>query len=179
MRKVDVKPYDPKWVSMFEQEADTLRNIFGAQLVTVHHIGSTAVPGLSAKPIIDLMPIVYDIQLVDQYNPSMQKTGYTPMGEYEIPGRRFFFKGQDHRTHHVHVYQVGSPEIVRHLAFRDYLRTHPRCASEYGDLKRELAEKFPFDIEAYMQGKEDLVLKIEQQARPWYQEKIHAITQER
>jgi len=168
MRKVEVTPYNPHWASMFEEEANHLCHIFGEQLVAIHHIGSTSVPGLEAKPIIDIMPVVKDIKLVDEHNQSMQKIGYEPMGENGIPERRFFQKGGDNRTHHVHVYQVGSPHVERHLAFRDYLKTHPSVIKEYGDLKRKLAQEFPYDIESYIQGKERLVVKIEQQALEWY-----------
>ncbi len=170
MRKVEVTPYNAQWVSMFEDEAITLRHILGEQLVALHHIGSTSVPGLEAKPIIDIMPVVKDIKLVDEHNQSMQKIGYEPMGENGIPGRKYFQKGGDNRTHHVHVYPMGSPHIERHLAFRDYLRTHPSVAKKYGELKRKWAQEFPYDIESYIQGKERLVVKIEQQALEWYRQ---------
>jgi GrpB-like predicted nucleotidyltransferase (UPF0157 family) len=168
MRKVEVTPYNQQWASMFEEEANKLRHIFGEQLVAIHHIGSTSVPGLEAKPIIDIMSVVKDIKLVDEHNESMQKIGYEPKGENGIPERRYFQKGGDNRTHHVHVYQVGSPHVERHMAFRDYLRTHPSVVKEYGDLKRKLAQEFPYDIESYIQGKERLVVTIEQQALEWY-----------
>lgn len=100
----------------------------------------------------------------------MEAIGYEAKGENGIPGRRFFQEGGDNRTHHVHIYQAGSSEIERHLAFRDYLRTHPDAASEYGKLKRQLAQQFPYDIESYIEGKERLVVKIEQQALRWYRE---------
>jgi GrpB-like predicted nucleotidyltransferase (UPF0157 family) len=168
MRNVEVIPYDERWTSMYEEEAHKLRLIFGEQLVAIYHIGSTSVPGLEAKPIIDIMPVVKDIKLVDEFNQSMQKIGYEPKGENGIPGRRYFQKGGDNRTHHVHVYQVGSLHIERHLAFRDYLRTHPIKAKQYGYLKRKLAQEFPHDIGSYIDGKEHLVMKIEQQALEWY-----------
>jgi len=93
--------------------------------------------------------------------------GYEPKGENGLPGRRFFQKGGDSRTHHIHFYEIGNTEIERHLAFRNYLRTHPDAVKKYGSLKKELAQRFPNDIEAYISGKEHLVLKIEKQAMDW------------
>lgn len=105
---------------MFKEEAAKLQTIFGNEIVDIHHIGSTSVPGLKAKPIIDIMPVVRDINTVDNYNIYMQEIGYEPKGENGIPKRRYFQKGGENRTHHVHIYQTGSYEIKRHLAFRDY-----------------------------------------------------------
>jgi len=170
MRRVEVTPYNEQWVRMYQEEAEKLCRIFGRQLVAIHHIGSTSVPGLDAKPIIDIMPVVHDISLVHEYNQLMRDIGYEPKGENGIPGRRYFQKGGDNRTHHVHVFQVGSPHIERHLAFRDYLRTHPNVAREYGDLKRKLAQEFLNHIESYIQGKESLVKAIEQRALEWHWE---------
>ena len=126
MRKVEVKLYDGKWGSMFEEESRRLYEIFGAEIIELHHIGSTSVKGLHAKPIIDLMPVVKDIHRMNDYNTAMIAIGYEPKGENGIAGRRYFQKGGDHRTHHVHMYAWGHSEIKRHLAFRDYLRAHPK-----------------------------------------------------
>ncbi|TDY42357.1 GrpB-like predicted nucleotidyltransferase (UPF0157 family) [Alicyclobacillus sacchari] len=171
MRRVEVTPYSGDWVRMYEEEVEKLRHVFGVQFVAIYHIGSTAVPGLDAKPIIDIMPVVRDISLVDEYNQLMRDIGYEPKGENGIPGRRYFQKGGDNRTHHVHVFQVGSLHIRRHLAFRDYLRKHPNEAREYGELKRKLAQAFPNDIGSYIQGKESLVVKIEDLALQGYKDK--------
>lgn len=113
--------------------AEKLNQILKNEIIDIHHIGSTSVPGLSAKPIIDIMPVVKDINIVDKYNEEMQGIGYEPKGENGISGRRYFEKGGDNRTHHVHIYQVGSYEIKRHLAFRDYLREHIEVKKVYGE----------------------------------------------
>ncbi len=156
---------------MFRHEADILRNIFGRQLEAVYHIGSTAVPGLKAKPIIDIMLVVKDIGFIDRLNHSMTKIGYQPKGENGIPGRRYFEKGGDGRTHHVHVFQGGDFHVERHLAVRDYLRTHPDAAREYGELKERLAQQFPWDIEQYILGKEPFVEQLEKCALWWYRQR--------
>ncbi|ASN05408.1 GrpB family protein [Virgibacillus necropolis] len=160
MRKVEVCSYHEKWLSMFEKEADKLRTIFGEQVVVIHHIGSTSVPGLKAKPVIDIMPVVKEINVVDKYINSMENIGYEPKGENGIPERRYFQKGGDNRTHHVHIYQLGNYEIKRHLAFRDYLRTHPESKKRHGELKQKLAQQFPHDIESYIAVRKILLLKL-------------------
>ncbi|MCM3744360.1 GrpB family protein [Sporosarcina luteola] len=168
MRKVDVMPFSERWSLEYQKEAAVLQEIFGAEIIEIHHIGSTSVQGLSAKPIIDIMPVVKDLSQVDQYNASMAAIGYEAKGENAILGRRYFQKGGDNRTHHVHIYEKGSPEIVRHLAFRDFLRVHPEKAKEYGDLKEKLARQFPYDIESYINGKAELAARIERKAVVWH-----------
>lgn len=168
MRKVVVVEYDPQWPEMFAAEAEKLKAVFGRELTAIHHIGSTSVPGLKAKPIIDIMPIVKDIGAVDRFNEAMIRLGYEPLGEFGIPGRRFFPKGGEKRTHHVHVFQEGSKEALRHMAFRDYLRAHPEEAGQYGELKQRLAGRFPDDIESYMDGKDGFIKAMEQKALAWW-----------
>jgi GrpB-like predicted nucleotidyltransferase (UPF0157 family) len=112
MRKVEVHPYNEQWKPQFDLEAAKLKGVFGNTLIDIHHIGSTAVPGLSAKPIIDLMPIVRDIQTIDALQYSMEELGYEALGENGLPGRRYFQKGGNARTHHVHVYEKENPEIT-------------------------------------------------------------------
>jgi GrpB-like predicted nucleotidyltransferase (UPF0157 family) len=155
---------------MFKEEAERLNFILRNEIIDIHHIGSTAVPGLNAKPIIDIMPVVKGINTIDKYNEEMKRIGYEPKGENGILGRRYFQKGGDNRSHHVHIYQVGSYEIVRHLAFRDFLRTHPDIRKDYGELKEKLAQQFPYDIESYITGKERLVSEIAVKAMEWYKE---------
>ena len=162
--EVDVCPYSVDWVSMFIEESKKLNHIFGNEIIEMHHIGSTSVQGLKAKPIIDIMPVVKDINVVDKFNDEMKSIGYEPKGENGLPGRRYFQKGGDNRTHHVHIYEVGSYRIERHLAFRDYLRSHPVVKKSYGDLKEKLALQFPYDIESYINGKDQLVREIEKNA---------------
>jgi len=169
LRKVEVTAYNKDWPLMYEEETVKLRKIFGAEIYKIYHIGSTSVDGLIAKPVIDIMPVVRDINRVDDFNTEMVDIGYEPKGENGLPGRRFFQKGGDDRTHHIHFYEIGNTEIERHLAFRNYLRTHPDAVKKYGSLKKELSRRFPNDIEAYICGKEHLVLEIEKQAMDWSQ----------
>lgn len=169
MRKVEVTPYNKDWPLMYEEEAKKLCKIFGSEVIEVYHIGSTSVDGLIAKPVIDIMPVVTDVDRVDDFNTVMIDIGYEPKGENGLPGRRFFQKGGDERTHHIHFYGIGDTEIERHLAFRNYLRMHPDAVKKYGSLKKELSQRFPNDIEAYISGKEQLVSEIEKKAIDWCQ----------
>jgi GrpB-like predicted nucleotidyltransferase (UPF0157 family) len=165
MRKIEVGPYDPAWPARYRAEAARLVEVFGPELVSIHHIGSTSVPGLAAKPTIDILVEVRDLASVDALNPRMIALEYEPHGEFGISGRRYFLRlSGDTHTHHVHVFQAGNPEFLRHLVFRDYLIAHPDEAHEYGRLKTELAERFPFDIAGYMDGKDAFVKTLERRA---------------
>ncbi len=169
-RLIEVVAPNPIWPRQYAVEAQLLQLVFGAQLVEIHHVGSTSIPGLYAKPIIDIMPIVRDIEAVDSYNPIMESLGYKAWGEYGIRGRRYFTRGNTYRTHQAHVYQADCPEVRRHLAFRDYLRSHPDKALIYGDHKRAVARQHPYDIYAYMDGKDALVKQLLAEALAWQRE---------
>ena len=165
---VEVVPYCTKWPEQYRQEAEAISQILGDKLVAIHHIGSTSVPGLAAKPIIDIMPVVHQIETVDNLSAGFEALGYEVMGEFGIPGRRYFRKGIERRTHQIHIFEQSDQEnILRHLAVRDYLRTHPEAAGAYAKLKMQLAAQFPFDIEAYCDGKDAFVKELEQKALQW------------
>jgi GrpB-like predicted nucleotidyltransferase (UPF0157 family)/GNAT superfamily N-acetyltransferase len=158
---VEVVYYNPNWPAMFELEATFIRDALGANCLAIHHIGSTSVPGLLAKPIIDILPVVKNILEVDKTTTTMQNLGYEAKGEYGIAFRRYFQKGQNIRTHNVHIYEEGDPEIDRYLKFRDWMRSHKEDAQAYANLKMELAAKFPQDILQYCNGKDSFVASID------------------
>ncbi len=167
-RQIEVVPYDPVWPRLFAEEAARLAAIFGQEIVAIHHIGSTAIPTIQAKPIIDMLVEVRDIEKIDAFNATMSGLGYLPRGEFGIAGRRFFIKGDEiHRTHHIHMYQTGHPRIAHHRDFRDYLLAHPEEAQEYSRLKEDLARRYPTDVESYMAGKDGLVKELDQKAKAW------------
>ena len=166
--KVEIVPYDSKWPALFKKEKEKLTPIFGDNLVAIMHIGSTAVPGLNAKPVIDILPIVKDIAAVDGLNKAMAKLGYLARGECGIAGRRYFTKGEVTRTHNIHAFQADNyAPIFRHIAFRNYLRSRPQVAKTYAELKEKLATLFPGDIEGYMDGKDAFIKKYEAEAVHW------------
>lgn len=163
-----VTEYSPEWAAEFERESEMIKNILKDNCVAIHHIGSTAVAGLKAKPIIDMMPIVADLRKVDALASEFEKIGYEYLGEFGIAGRRYLRKGGAERTHQIHIFEATNhADIERHLAVRDYLRAHNEAAEEYGNLKETLARKFPYDIDAYCDGKDEFVKKLEKTALEW------------
>lgn len=168
---IRVVSHDPVWVIQFGVEAECISGAFGEDVVRVHHIGSTAVPGMKAKPVIDILLEVTSLEVLDQKSTLFGSLGYEVMGEFGIPGRRYFRKDDSNgvRTHQVHAFEVGVPDVVRHIAFRDYMRTHPAIAENYGVLKERLAEACPLDRDAYINGKDAFVKEHERIALLWAQ----------
>lgn len=166
--EIDLVPHTPQWNVLFQEESKILSDILGNNLMTIHHIGSTAIPGILAKPIVDMVPVVKDIHKVDHLTPQFESFGYEVKGEYGMPGRRFFLKHKDgKRICNIHIFEEGHPDIERHLLFRNYLRVHPQEAARYSQLKEELVAKSADDIERYCWGKEDFIKEIEKRALQW------------
>jgi GrpB-like predicted nucleotidyltransferase (UPF0157 family) len=157
-----LEPHDPHWAALFEQEREALQGA-GSGIVEIHHIGSTAVPSVAAKPIIDIMVVVERHADGLANVAAMQQLGYEYRGEGDVAGRHYFRKGSPH-THHVHMYEAGHPEIGRHLRFRDYLRVHPDDARAYEALKRELAARYVSDTFRYSAAKDEFCEHIERLA---------------
>jgi len=166
-RRVGVASYNPNWKNMYKEESEKIKNILNDIIIDIHHIGSTAIPGIIAKPVIDILVEVKDIEGVDQYNHKMEELGYEAMGEYGIPKRRFFRKGGNNRTHHIHIFQTGNEEIERHINFKEYLIAHPDKAWEYSKLKEELVNKYTYGVENYTNGKSDFIKEIDRKAKLW------------
>lgn len=169
MRKVEVIPHDSNWREIFVAESKRVADALGNNAIAIHHIGSTVIPGIYAKPIIDLLAEVQDILKVGERRSAMESLGYAAMGEFGISGRRYFRKENQNgcRTHHLHVFEAGSEQVERHLAFRDYMIAHPIDAQKYSALKRELAKKYPQSIDEYMDGKDGLIKEIDIKAAQW------------
>lgn len=166
---VRVVDYNPIWPELFRAEARLIEDILAENLVRIFHIGSTSVPGLKAKPIIDIMPVVRSIEQIDGVTGQFEAIGYEAMGELGIPGRRYFRKGGKNRTHQIHAFQYDNVgDITRHLAFRDYLRCRPDIGAAYAALKSELALRYPDDIGSYCNGKDTFVKRVEQDALRYY-----------
>jgi len=163
-----VVPPDPSWPELFHREAEAIRELLGPEAVYLHHIGSTAVPGLAVKPIIDILLVVRDVGALDHLAGGWAELGYEAMGEYGLAGRRYYRKGTRQQGWHVHAYALDHPDIERHLAFRDYLRASPVAAHRYGALKQELALRHPGDRDAYMAGKEPFIREAEAHALAWW-----------
>ena len=166
-RRIRVVPADPAWPSCFSDAAEALAIAFGA-VVAIHHIGSTSVPCLAAKPIIDLCVEVDTLARADAREADVVALGYQALGEHGLPRRRFYRRDENgERTHHVHLWVAGDPEVARHLAFRDFLIAHPERAARYGKLKTWLAAQFEWDAESYIAGKDAFVRDVEVRALRW------------
>ncbi len=168
---VEIVEYRPEWPLAFERESAAIREACGPWVVEVHHIGSTSVPGLAAKPVLDMLPVAGDPADALKAIPRMTALGYRYRGENGIPGRLYFEKAVDGRTvAHVHMFPLGHPGIRTHLAFRNYLRARPGAARDYERLKRKLAAKHRNDREAYTGAKaafiEDIVAAAIGQSEP-------------
>ena len=168
MRKVEVVPHNPQWRSIFEIESQYIANALGENAIAIHHMGSTSIETIYAKPIIDILVEVQNLLEVDRRNLEMESLNYQVMGEFGIKDRRFFLKDDRAglRTHHVHIFEVNSAQVKRHLAFRDYLLSHPEAAQEYSDLKRKLAAEYPNNIAEYQARKAEFIKDIDRQASP-------------
>lgn len=164
--KVELHPPNPAWPAMYEAEAARLRGVWGEHLLAMHHAGSTSIPGIMAKPIIDFLVVVDDTRYVDERSDAMIALGYEALLEFGIPGRRFFRRlVEGVRTYNVQVFPAGHIEIARMLDFRDYLRAHPEDAKAYEALKLDLAARFPYDVTTYAEHKSDFVEEILRKAR--------------
>ncbi len=165
-----IEDWNPCWARRFEEERAVLQEILGIPASSIHHIGSTSVPFLAAKPVIDILIGIDNLSHADACRKKLEDVGYEWMGEYGISGRRYLRKGGDERTHQIHIFRNDDREnIARHLAFRDYLRTHEAERKEYEALKRALAHRFSYDIEGYSDGKASFIRDLERKAMEEYQ----------
>jgi GrpB-like predicted nucleotidyltransferase (UPF0157 family) len=166
---VVLAPPDPTWADEFAREARAIRAALPDLPITVHHIGSTAVDGLIAKPVIDILLVVPHLAALDARGDSLVTLGYEPRGEFGVPGRRYFHKTSPLgvRTHQIHSYAEGSDAIHRHLDFRDYLRAHSAAVEAYARLKTQLADRFGADVEGYANAKTAFVLGMEREGALW------------
>lgn len=155
-----VVDYDPAWPQTFRTLADRALTAMGDVAVGAEHIGSTAVPGLAAKPIIDLDVVLRSTADSPTAVARLAPLGYVHEGDLGIPGREAFRWPPGEPRHHLYVLPADSPELRRHLAFRDYLRNHPDAARAYGALKRAAAEQHRNDRAAYMAAKDTLIREI-------------------
>jgi GrpB-like predicted nucleotidyltransferase (UPF0157 family) len=170
MTKVlEIRPYDPEWATEFERERARLQAALGTIAVRVDHHGSTSVPGLAAKPVIDIQISVRSLQPLTVYLVPLESAGYVHHAHPDDSFAPFFHRpGTWPHTHHVHVVEAGGEEERKTLAFRDYLREHPEIARKYEALKRELAPRYSSSElssrQAYADAKGDFIAAITRQA---------------
>lgn len=164
---VVVVPHDPRWEGLFRESARELRQALAGGILAVHHVGSTAVPRLPAKPILDLLVSVPDFEAARTLVPALARLGYEFRPDEEIPDRYYFrrLRGTA-RTHHLSLAEPASHHHRVTLAFRDALRRDPALAREYAALKLELARRHPRDRPAYLEGKSPFVRRVLEDSHP-------------
>jgi GrpB-like predicted nucleotidyltransferase (UPF0157 family) len=168
---LEIADYDPDWPRRYEIEAGRLRAALGAGVVAVEHVGSTAVPGLAAKPVIDISVGLRRAGLSEDDIAAMEGLGYEYLGENGLPGRLFFRKNESgKRTHHVHAVAHGGEHWHRHRSFRDYLLAHPEEAERYAAEKRRLAAEV-FTFGDYWERKQPYADALFARAWTWYAER--------
>lgn len=160
MRTIVVVDYDPNWPEAFERLRSQVWPAVGEVALAVEHIGSTSVPGLAAKAIIDLSVVVRAEADIPVAIERLAPLGYVHRGDLAVEGREAFDSPYASPAHHLYVCPPASLGLANHLAVRDYLRMHPEAVKEYGDLKKHLAMQFPHDIDGYVDGKTAFLLKI-------------------
>jgi GrpB-like predicted nucleotidyltransferase (UPF0157 family) len=169
--EIEIVDYDASWPQLFDEERARLVEVLPpGQVLAIEHAGSTAVPGLAAKPIVDIFIAVRSIEVArTTLVAPILSVGYVYWAENPDPSRMFFVKGLPpygaRRTHHIHVIEPTSEPWLRVLAFRDYLRGHADEAERYQRLKRELAQCYPLDREAYTRAKDAYILRVMDMAR--------------
>jgi len=166
-RRVELVPHNPGWRQLAYEEAQVLRKSVGGIFLAIHHIGSTAVPSIRAKPVIDLMAEVANLDLLDENQAAIESAGYEWRGENGVPARRYCIKNDPQsgiRLVHLHCFERGNAEIDRHLGFRDLLRSNPRIVRAYEAEKHRCKELHPDDSNAYSSCKSEWIQNVERGA---------------
>ena len=173
-RKVELVEYNSQWPQFFGELSRAISTALGDLAVRIEHVGSTSVPGLAAKPIIDLDVVIASRQLLPATIQRLAGLGYKHKGDLGIAGREAFARegedvprdgtGRTWPAQHLYVCAQDNVELARHVAFRDYLRNNPAEAMAYEELKRRLAQQFTYDVDAYCEAKTDFIRRTLQQA---------------
>lgn len=161
-KKIQVLPYDPLWKENFQAIRQELSLALNGLALRIEHVGSTSVEGLAAKPIIDIDVVISDHTPLESVISALSTIGYQHEGDLGIPQREAFrYDGKHHlQAHHLYVCPESSPELRRHTAFRDCLRTHPEAAAEYSCVKMEAAKLYPEDVEGYIAHKSGCISRL-------------------
>ncbi|MCH7484776.1 MAG: GrpB family protein [Chloroflexi bacterium] len=165
---VVIADYDPRWPAMYAEESARIQNVIGRWLLGIEHVGSTSVPGLAAKPVVDIMPGLRSLDEAPHVVSAMETIGYEyrPDTEDELPERRYFVRppgsaSRHRRLFHVHAVEATTEFWRRHLAFRDYLRAHSEVAGQYAALKRRLSAEYGTDHGGYTEAKTEFITRVE------------------
>jgi GrpB-like predicted nucleotidyltransferase (UPF0157 family) len=158
--RVDVREYDPEWPRTFERIRAYVWPAVQHAAMSLEHVGSTSVPGLRAKPVIDACIVVASPRDIPHVKKALSRIGYVHRGDLGVPGREAFQQPESLPKHHLYASHRGSLSLKNHLGLRDYLRAQPDVAREYGDLKMALARRFPEDMDRYIAGKTEFIVEV-------------------
>ncbi|MEL6486396.1 MAG: GrpB family protein [Pseudomonadota bacterium] len=166
-------PHDPAWASAFVAAHQTISSILGDDAIGIHHVGSTAIPDILAKPVIDILIEATSLEALDRSHDAFGRAGFIGKGEKGIEGRRYFMKDNEEgvRSHHIHAFAQGSHHIERHLAFRDYVLAHPDIARSYSQVKERIVADWR-GIDDYIARKASFVVETERAALDWYRARL-------
>ncbi len=163
-----ITKYDPNWINIFNELKERLGRIFAGKFSKIEHVGSTSIPGMNAKPLIDVLIVINSLENLDEQKEKMKIEGYEYMENYVSPNSILFYKTKDgEKIENIHVCMADNDLVNHLLVVRDYLRAHPDKAKEYSDLKSVLKEKYPDSYEAYRDGKNALLQAIKKEAYGW------------
>lgn len=166
--KVEIVAHHSDWANAFEKEKELLQKALGNDFIKIEHVGSTAIPGISAKPTLDILVGLKELNSVDHYLPALEEISYQFRPNHPVPGRLHFAKiHQSLRTHNLSLTKCGSEFWEGHILFRDYLRAHPAERDAYQALKLQLAEEHPDNTVNYTNGKDEFIAQVMQKARVW------------
>lgn len=157
---IELAEYDARWAAQFRRLHDLIWPRIARLAVSIEHVGSTSVPGLAAKPVIDVDIVIESAAVFPGIRDELAQLGYTHRGDLGIAGREAFACRQSTIRHHLYVCVQGNLALRNHLALRDHLRQHPADAEAYSRLKRDLAARFPDDMDSYIEGKTGFILAI-------------------
>ena len=169
MSRYSIEEYNSVWVTKFQDIKHVLEDIFGTKALAIEHIGSTSVPGMKAKPIIDVLIVVENLSGLEQERATMIERGYQFQEDYIAPNTYLFRRidEQGNKLENIHVCEKGSPKEKQFLVMRNYLRAFPDEAKQYADFKDELMKKFPNDYKSYRTAKDPFLKALEQRAYNW------------
>jgi len=168
-----ISKYNPNWINMFDELKTKLSGIFVGKFSKIEHVGSTSIPGMNAKPLVDVLIVVNSLENLDGQKEIMKSEGYEFKVNYVGPNSILFYKTKDgEKIENIHVCTEDNDLIDHLLVVRDYLRAHPDRANEYSDLKLELKTKYPDSYEAYRDGKNALLQAIKKEAYGWAERNV-------
>ncbi len=170
IRTIEIIDYDPAWATTFAELHRVIDSVLGDLALSIEHVGSTSVPGLGAKPIVDMNIVMESRDVLPSMIEALGTIGYVHKGHSAVPGRESFDRedltvptdgsGREWPNHHLYACLRGSDALHQHIALRDHLRAHPESAREYERIKREMARRYPHDIDSYIEGKSGFIRNI-------------------